>query len=126
MKKAGLFILPLLCFTFLAFLTGFYLGRNLNRSPIRLSGVSDAFVSQNSTTVAPTSTQETAPELIHINTATKEQLETLPGIGPKLAQRILDYIQENGPFETLSQLTLVSGIGPEKLNDIMDFATVGG
>ena len=124
MKKPGVIAFLLLCFTFLAFLGGFYLGRNLDTSPIRVSALSNSTASGAGAAEDPTGA--TAPKLININTATKEELETLPGIGPKLAQRILDYIQEHGPFETMSQLTLVDGIGPEKLNDIMDFATVGG
>jgi len=53
-----------------------------------------------------------APDtIVHVNRATLEQLETLPGIGPALAQRILDYRSANGPFASLESLTAVSGIG---------------
>ena len=124
MKKPGVIVLLILCFSFVAFLSGFYLGRNLNDSPIRLSGL-PVTPPEDDTPEDPTPTGNTAG-LIDINTATKEQLESLPGIGPVLAQRILDYIRDNGPFESMSQLTLVSGIGVERLNDIMDYATVGG
>ena len=124
MKKPGVIVLLILCFSFVAFLSGFYLGRNLNDSPILLSGL-PVSPPEDDTPEDPTPTGNTAG-LIDINTATKEQLESLPGIGPVLAQRILDYIRDNGPFESMSQLTLVSGIGVERLNDIMDYATVGG
>lgn len=120
MKKPGIIILLLVNFSFLSFLGGFYLGRNLNDSPIRVSTL------PNSVNITNGPTDDPVPELININTATKEELETLPGIGPSLAQLILDYIQENGPFETLNQLTQINGIGPVKLNGIMDYATVGG
>jgi len=119
-------VLLIMCFTFVSFLGGFYLGRNLNNTPILVSRLPDPADKQNSGVEKPDPTGASETELININTATKEQLQTLPGIGPVLAQRILDYIAENGPFASLSQLTLVSGIGVEKLNDIIDFATVGG
>ena len=125
MKKPGVIILLVLCFSFMAFLSGFFLGRNLSDSPIQLSGL-PVSPSEGSSPTGPAPTGSSTGERIDINTATKEQLESLPGIGPVLAQRILDYIRDNGPFESMSQLTLVSGIGVERLNDIMDYATVGG
>jgi competence protein ComEA len=49
--------------------------------------------------------------LVNVNTATLEQLESLPGIGPALGQRIVDYREEHGPFHTVDDLLNVSGIG---------------
>lgn len=51
------------------------------------------------------------PERININTATAAELESLPGIGPKLAARIVDYRAANGPFQSPEELMNVSGIG---------------
>ena len=48
---------------------------------------------------------------VNINSATKEQLETLDGIGPVKAQAIIDYRKKNGPFKTLEDLKKVDGIG---------------
>ena len=62
--------------------------------------------------------------LININTATAAQLDTLPGIGPVLAQRIIDYRQANGPFTSLSQLLLVEGIGEKRLANILPLITI--
>ena len=51
----------------------------------------------------------TAP--ININTATQAQFEALPGVGPKAAQRILDYRKQNGPFKKVEDLMNVKGFG---------------
>jgi competence protein ComEA len=56
--------------------------------------------------------------LVNINTATLDQLETLPGIGPTLAQRIIDYRVEHGPFRSVDELLEVSGIGDQRLADL--------
>lgn len=59
----------------------------------------------------------TAPTrvLVNINTADAEELETLTGIGPSLAQAILDYRAEHGAFRSAEDLLLVKGIGEAKL-----------
>jgi competence protein ComEA len=54
-------------------------------------------------------------QVIHLNSATVEQLETLDGIGPSLAQAIIDYRTEHGGFRSLEELDQVSGFGPARL-----------
>lgn len=66
------------------------------------------------------------PEKINLNTATASQLETLDGIGPKLAQRIIDDREANGPFASVDDLDRVSGIGPATVENLRDFVTVEG
>jgi competence protein ComEA len=61
---------------------------------------------------------------ININLASLEELETLPGIGPVTAQKIIDYRQANGPFQTLEAIMDVSGIGPATFERIKDLITV--
>jgi competence protein ComEA len=61
---------------------------------------------------------------ININTATLDQLETLPGIGEVLGQRVIDYREQHGPFHSVDDLLNVSGIGPSHLADIKDSVTV--
>ncbi|MDR3588572.1 MAG: ComEA family DNA-binding protein [Negativicutes bacterium] len=63
-------------------------------------------------------------ERISINTADKGELEKLPGIGPALAERIIDYRQTNGPFHETAELKKISGIGEAKYNRIKDRITL--
>jgi competence protein ComEA len=60
----------------------------------------------------------TGGAVVFVNSATLEELDTLPGIGPALAQAILDYRQANGPFTSLEDLDAVEGIGPGLLADL--------
>ncbi|MGZ5352899.1 MAG: helix-hairpin-helix domain-containing protein [Actinomycetota bacterium] len=62
--------------------------------------------------------------LVNVNTATADQLETLPGIGEVTAQAIIDHRTENGPFTSVDQLLDVSGIGDVTLEGIRDLVTV--
>ncbi len=59
---------------------------------------------------------------IHINTADEKQLDELPGIGPIMAKRIVEYRSEHGPFESVDDLAKVRGIGPEKLEKLREKA----
>ncbi|WP_370342505.1 helix-hairpin-helix domain-containing protein [Kribbella sp. VKM Ac-2566] len=55
---------------------------------------------------------------VNLNTANLAQLDALPGVGPVLAQRILDYRTQNGPFTTIDQLQEVPGVGPKKFDSL--------
>jgi competence protein ComEA len=63
--------------------------------------------------------------LININMATAEELEQLPGIGPALAQRIIDHRTEAGPFADIEAIMDVAGIGEAKFGQIRDLITTG-
>ncbi|WP_110589011.1 ComEA family DNA-binding protein [Microbacterium suaedae] len=65
----------------------------------------------------------TTPARVNLNTADSTTLETLPGIGPALAQRIIDWRAAEGPFGSVDDLLAVSGIGPSVLASVRDLVT---
>ena len=67
----------------------------------------------------------TATSLVNINTATLEELDTLPGVGPVTAEKIIAHRQANGPFATIEAIMDVSGIGPVKFEAMRDLITIG-
>jgi competence protein ComEA len=92
-----------------------------NPPPVVQGGISAGSRSGNSVSSPPD-----APPggQINLNTATVEQLDNLPGIGPALAQRIIDYRQKVGGFKRVEEITEVSGIGEAIFAKIKDLITV--
>ncbi len=76
------------------------------------------------TTQPPGNPTTNTGQLININTATQAELESLPRIGPAIAQRIIDYRNANGPFQRIEQIKNVKGIGEATFNAIKDFIDV--
>lgn len=61
------------------------------------------------------------PTVVSLNTSTKEELESLPGVGPVTAQKILDYRMEHGGFSSIEELRAVKGIGEKKLEQMRPY-----
>ena len=74
----------------------------------------DVVVVDNTTAVGP----------VNVNSATAEQLDVLPGVGPSTAAAIVSHRQQHGPFQTVEQLADVRGIGPAKLDALRGLVTV--
>ena len=97
----------------------------MNRAPVQIQSLPAASVS--SVSASPTTqAEDETPQIMNINTATAQQLQTLPNIGPKTAEKIIAYRKEHGAFESVSELINVSGIGEKTLESIWDLVTTGG
>lgn len=65
-----------------------------------------------------------ANSVVNLNSATQVELESLPGVGPTLANSIMAYRDENGGFKSVNDLRKVSGIGDKKFSDLKDLVTI--
>ena len=89
-------------------------------APAVFLGEPDFVAGPNATRPQSTPLQD-EPALLNINTATASELGTLPGIGPSMAQRIIHYRLENGPFTSVDALQNVKGIGAKTLAKLKPF-----
>lgn len=69
--------------------------------------------------------QKKVPTTVDINSAAKEEFILLPGIGESLAERIILYREENGPFQSLEELMNVKGIGRKKFEQLVPYCRLG-
>lgn len=81
-----------------------------------------AKIAENNASTLNTTAENNA--LVNINTATKEQLDSLPGVGPSTAQKIIDYRQEHGAFQKIDDLKEIKGIGDAKFNKLKTKITI--
>ena len=86
---------------------------------VGIAGLSPATVS-----AAEPPAAKVSVETIHLNQATAEQLQDLPGVGPALSERIISYRDQHGPFSSVDQLVAVKGVGQAKLASFKDRLSV--
>ncbi|MCC6989385.1 MAG: helix-hairpin-helix domain-containing protein [Acidobacteria bacterium] len=96
-------------------LTRLALVLSLALGPLAVSGAAQEAAAKSAAT----------PAVVNLNAATPEQLETLPGIGPRAAQRIVEYRTKNGGFKKVEDLMKIQGIGERSFLRLRPLVTVG-
>ena len=123
MKNIGKYILSSAIFLFLGVMVGIFIGKGLDGDAILLTQTDLTIVDG----PAPTTAYHNENlGRININTATIEELTSIPGIGKVTAQRIVEYRQKYGKFYSVTDLLKVKGIGKSTLENIRPYITVGG
>ena len=124
-KNKVIFILISIIFILLCMSTvlGTLLNRSLSSEYIKQEG-SDATELFGSGDSIISSKTEFITDKININTASKDELKRLKGIGEAIAQNIIDYRDEYGNFDSIEEIINVKGIGKAKFEDIKDHITV--
>lgn len=92
--------------------------------PVKASSLESPAAGEQSTSASGQPAAGSVSNLVNINTANADQLETLPGIGPALAQRIIQHRETNGFFYSVEDIKSVSGIGEKKYADLKDKITI--
>ena len=123
-------VLLMLTLTFAAFCVGLFIGKQREPASVTIYTTKTPTATVSKSTAAPESPPESTQGaayvdgLLDINLASVEDLTTLPGIGPALAQRIVDYRGQNGRFSSVEELRNISGIGEKRLSAILEYITV--
>ncbi len=116
MKKITQYIPALIMLVFTALMIGIFIGRNTIHS-----------TPKNSDEFSITSSESQIDSgKVNINSADENTLTMLPGIGPALAKRIVEYREANGDFLKITDLTNVKGIGDETVEKLKEYIITGG
>lgn len=92
--------------------------------PNKKEKITEYITKNNGNTAIETNNSKGENNKVNINTATQSELDTLPGIGPATAQKIIEYREKNGNFSKIEDLQEVKGIGDAKFLEIKDKITV--
>jgi competence protein ComEA len=101
--------------------------RHSTPTPTSSAESTDRSTSASVDTPAPTgpATTVTMPATTNINTASAAELDTLPGIGPAIAGRIIEYREAHGPFQSIDELEAIKGISAAMVDELRPLVTVG-
>jgi len=129
LKKPRISVFVILTVVFAAFTLGFFLGRNYTHGTVSLH-VPVSMQTAPTGADIPEETIRMQTEAVQfpldINTASEQDLQSLPGIGAVLAQRIVAYRQAKGGFSVVEELMNVEGIGEKRMEEILNYITTGG
>ena len=105
------------------FCVGFFLGRDMGRT-VEVTVESHEPAEELAASDPVGMEESSGAGLVNINTADADELDSLPGIGPTLAGRIIEYREENGPFSSIEDILNVYGIGEGTYEEIWTRITV--
>lgn len=123
LKNIGKYILPCAIFLFLGIMVGLFIGLGTDGCAVTLIPSAFSIIDGPAPTTAY---RDEVSGRVNINTATAEELTSVPGIGPTTAQRIVEYRRKYGRFYSVNDLLNIKGVGESTLEDIRPYITVGG
>ena len=127
MRKPKFSLLVLITLLFAVFTGGYLLGTSQRKSHITVSVTKEFHEKPRKAATEEAATEDLDIDFpVVLNSADKEDLMTLPGIGDALAQRILDYRKAHGKFSSVEELLNIEGIGPKRLEQMLDLIVIGG